>query len=737
MEEQKVRRFNVPVSVMLTDCNRSYLFDGYMPAQESDVLRLQLYNSISQLCFLGFNTSLMLSGLFDLDSQIHELEKIFSNLFEHLHQEPAEGVLRLCAHVEAESFEIFADNQLRDLFANDKQDRSSATRVREGDSGFMVEGLHRQTINDATQAAAIMREALKQQTVLVSLPIPNMTIIPNSTEEKLYAPKIVGPAAHVFLMVRITQLVYVSSSKTMVQLDSTLQILSLAASENLSYHATQTEAISFMTLQQYEETYGMSSLRTTAKLRDLKQSHFGSQEIKKNLQLSSFKALSTLTRVVQILGSKFESSPSSSDLSKSQEKIPRLRIKQSSSADRDQSSPPPIKRFDSNHIPFRDSLLTRLLQTTLQGNCAQFFLTIVRSDGSTQDYSPSHSAMRFASSLYKLYNIISNRKKHLALQDFRGAWGQFENGPSYVSPLMSPDILQRIHQADSDAVDMLEKLVLLRFGDKKRFPLKNYSDFERAILDVRNDLSEISDFCEEMNLYLTLRQQRETAVEEEINKRHSSIQQVSSVESLLRRIRTEEERTNGNDSLLPRLRNASSPNLGRTNDSPPMLGKTERPGASALKGNKFSLAIQQLEPSASLDSSEAKLLGGKVSAPTHRTSLPDLHEYLLNNGVSDFNDKAYLPQINHKEKSSSRRRLLVNEKEKRNSASEDASEGNESGPVKAVRALRRLSRELDEKGLLLETEKTFFRAVSTGQLADMEAAINDGARINVKNSFGR
>ena len=670
---------------------------------------------------------------------MHELEKIFSNLFDHLHQEPAEGVLRLCAHLEAESFEIFADNQLRDLFANDKPERSGAARLREGESGFMVEGLQKQILKDAAQATAVVREALKQQTVLVSLPIPNMTLIPNSSEEKLYAPKIVGPAAHIFLVLRISQLVYVSSSKALVQLDSTLQILSLAASENLSYHASPTEAISFMTLQQYEETYGLSSLRNTSKLRDLKQSHFGSQEIKKNLQLNSFKALSTLTRVVQILGSKFESNPSSSELSKTQEKVPRLRMKpNTSSADRDQSSPPPIKRLDSNHIPFRDSLLTRLLQSTLQGNCAQFFLTIVRSDLSTQDYSPSHSAMRFASSLYKLYNIISNRKKHVARKDLSETWSQYEDGPSYVSSLVTSEILQRIEQADElDAFEVLEKLVLLRFGDKKRFPLKSYSDFERAILDVQNDLSEIADFCDEMNLYLTLRQKQETAVEEEINKRHNSIQQVSSVESLLRRIRTEEERSYGNDTLLPRLRNASSPNLGRTLDSPPSLGKTERVEASTSRGNKFSLAIQQIEPSASLDSGEARISGGKVSVPTHRTSLPDLHQYLLSNGVSDFNDKTYFPQINHKEKLSSRRRLLVSEKEKRNSVSEDASEGNENEPVKVVSTLRRLSHELDEKGLLREAEKTFFRAVSTGQLADMEAAIYDGARINVKNSFGR
>ena len=722
------------------NCNGSYLFDGYMPAQESDVLRLQLYNSISQLCFLGFNSSLMLNGLFDLESQMLELEKIFANLFEHLHQEPAEGVLRLSAHVEAVCFEIFADNQLRDLFTNDKQDRSSAARVREGESGFMVEGLHSQPFSDATQATAIVREALKQQTVLVSLPIPNMTIIPNSAEEKLNAPKIVGPAAHIFLVFKISQLVYVSSSKALAKLDSNLQILSLAASENLSYHATPTEAISFMTLQQYEETYGISSLRTTAKIRDLKQSHFGSQEIKKNLQLSSFKALSTLTRVVQLLGSKFESSPTSADPSKSQEKVPRLRIKSSSSSmDRDQSNTLPLKRFDSNHIPFRDSLLTRLLQSTLQGNCAQFFLTIVRSESSTQDYSASHSAMRFASSLYKLYNIISNRKKQVAFKDFNEAWSQYDDGLSYVSSLVSAEILQRIRNSDSDATEALEKLVLLRFGDKKRFPLKNYSDFERAILDVRNDLSEISDFCKEMTLYLTLRQQREAAVEEEINKRHNSIKQVSSVESLLRKIRTEEERINGDDSLLPLLRNASSPNLGRSKDSPPMLGKTNRSEASASKGKKFSLAIQQIEPALSLDSSESKVSGGKMSVPTHRTSLPDLQQYLLSNGVSDFNEKASLPHIHQKDRLSSRRRLLVSEMEKRKSVSEDALDRNgiESEPVNASKIFRRQSTELDEEGLLRETEKTFFRAVSTGQLARMEEAINEGARINVKNSFGR
>ena len=708
-----------------------------MPAQESDLLRLQLYNSISQLCFLGFNASLMLNGLYDIEAQVLEIEKVLSNIFDHLLEESADGVLRLCANIELECFEIFADNQIRDLFANERQDRFSAARLRETDTGFSVEGLLRHTCSDSGQAVALIREALKLQTVLVSLPIPNLTIVPNSVEEKLYSPKIVGPAAHIFLVLRINQIVYVSSLKSLVQLDSMLQVLSLAASENLSYHATPTEAISFMTLQQYEDTYNLANVRATAKLRDLKQSHFGSQEIKKNLQLSSFKALSTLTRVVQILGSKFESNNGTTDLSKSQT-IPRLRVKSNAStADRDRTSPPPFKRIDSNHIPFRDSLLTRLLQSTLQGNCAQFFLTIVRSESSTQDYSPGHSAMRFASSLYKLYNIISNRKKHLSLDDFNDAWNQYEGGPSYVSALISSEVLQRIRLSHSDLIENLEKLVFLRFGDKKRFPLKNFSDFERAILDVRNDLSEISEFCEEMNSYLAIRQRRESAVEEEINKRHNSIKQVNSVESLLRKIRSEEVKANGNDSSLPLLRNVSSPNLGRRNESPPILGKSGPQESSTTKGKKFTLAIQQIEASTSLDSGEAKSLGGKVSAPTNRTSLPDLHQYLLNNGVSDFNEKASLPQIVQKEKTNSRRRHLGAEKDNKGSASEDANEDSDKGSSKTFRLFRKTSPELDEDGLQRESEIAFFRSVSMARFDGIEEAINNGVSISVKNSFGR
>jgi hypothetical protein len=720
----------------------SYSFDGFMPAHESEALKTQLFNSISQLNFLGFNSSLMLNGLQDINGQLDVFREILENLFKHLQKESSEGVLRLDSIIDIECYEIFADQHIRDLFAPDAAEKP---KTRESDGGCVVEGLVRRQCVDAAASVGHIHEALKQQTVLVSLPIPNLTIVPNSIEEKIYAPKVVGPAAHIFVILYLKQNVYVNSIKSVVQLDSSMQVLSLSSSENLGYHSTATEAISFMTCQQFEDTFSAPSSRNSLRSRDQKHNHIAAQEVKRNLQLSSFKALSTLTRVVQLLGAKYESS---TDLSKTV-KAPKLKTKSnsaSSGSSLELTSPLPMKRADSmNHIPFRDSLLTRLLQSTLQGNCAQFFLTVIRSEVDTQESAPSHSAMRFASSLYKLYNIISNTKKPMSFADFYNNFQENKALFSYTSPLLTDETLTALQRNDSDAIEAMDRLIFIKFGDQKRFPVKNYSDFERAMIDVKTELTEISEFCDEMSQYLVQKSRREMAVDEEIAKRRSSMNQVSSVEVLMRKIKSEEFRgrsasTGQQPTTLPALQAAaSSPSLNEVMSSPPKLKRTSSNSSmKGSKGKRFSLTIQQVvEPSSSTITRDNRTNVSRMSPPQQRTSLPDLSQYLLKNGVSDFQDKVALPSISNPPK----RRLSVDKGiRKAKSSPVDsslASASTEKDAPQAVRIYRKATVEVDDEGELRESEKFFFRSVSTGGVAAVEEALLNGVDINVKNSFGR
>jgi hypothetical protein len=126
-----------------------------------------------------------------------------------------------------------------------------------------------------------------------------------------------------------------------------------------------------------------------------------------------------------------------------------------------------------------------------------------------------------------------------------------------------------------------------------------------------------------------------------------------------------------------------------------------------------------------------------MSPPQQRTSLPDLSQYLLKNGVSDFQDKVALPSISNPPK----RRLSVDKGiRKAKSSPVDsslASASTEKDAPQAVRIYRKATVEVDDEGELRESEKFFFRSVSTGGVAAVEEALLNGVDINVKNSFGR
>lgn len=677
-------------------------------------MRKLLLDSITQLNFLGFNSSLILYGLSTIASQTSSLQDAFTSVFDHFHTEHTHGVLRLSTTISMHCFEVFADSQMRDLFAPYD---STEVKVRESETtGVFVEGLVALHCFDAVSSMRHITEALKHQTVLVSLPIPNLSIVPNSAEEKLYAPKVIGPASHIFVTLHIKQFMYVGSTRTIVQLDSTLQIVLLASSDHLGIHASPTEAISFMTLSQFDELFSSAQTKVTSKVRDVKQAHFANQEVKKNLQQNSFRALSTLTRVVQLLGAKYDtnSSTSKSSAEAPVQSLAELVGKKSKAAA--SKRPKTSVVIERAHIPFRDSLLTRLLQSSLQGNFAQFVLTRINSE--VNSFETSFSAMRFASGLHKLYNVISNTKKQICIADFEQHLSSSTKKLAYVCPLLTADIRHELGQSNAEAIAALNSLIVATFGDPKNFEIKNFSDFERAILNVREDLKEISDFCEEIDSYFDRKHDAESGA-------ISRFKQASLLPVLGRT----------DSGLGPRFR---APSLGSAPPLQRVHSSLDSFGSRRL--SSFEVQIQPSSMSADFDDSK----GPKLIPPQHRTSLPNLSAYLLHNGVSDFHD-SYFPDIKQPTATTKKRVEKPGKALRKTKLSTDPTSSSSDAAADLADAFaspprRHTSISYAEEGaeqLLSEPEKAFFRGVSRGLIDGIEEALREGVSVHVRNSFGR
>lgn len=682
-----------------------------MKGRDSVDLQQQVLSSVSQLVFLGFNSSLMLSGLDCVLAQTSMLQDIVGRLYQHMEAEKSRGALRLSVTVEIECYEIFADNQIRDLIATDATEKPSP-RMRESELGVhTVEGLTRVVCVDVTAASQIIQNALQQQTVLVALPIPALVVVPNSHEEKQLTPKIVGPAAHIFMLLHITQHLYVAGTSSIIKLHSTLQITSFASAETLSYHSTPTEAITFMTQQKFDD-YAFHTTRITSKLRDLKQQHFGSQDVKKTLQQNSFKALSTFTRVVQILGAKFQSFASLPKGSKSIGGI-KLELK---------SLDPASRNADTKHIPFRDSLLTRIMQSPLSGNYAQFSITIVNSDDAS-NHDAILSALRFSSGLHKLCNFISSTKSHVRFE----AFGEYLQATQFAYTLQAfkeQDLVAAFHNNDGSAVQVLKDLLAKQTENEKTFPVKTFSDFERAIEDIRNDLNEIAVFCSKMNEFMTPSELAAQAVAPQVFRDRGCFPQLQR-------------------STSPRaLRKLSIPTLGESYSSD---------SYQRQRSSHIDVQIQQIQPTQSVDSigrAFLNRLNGRNPPPKTRTSLSELSEYLVGNGATDYNEIAILPELpktgripmSSRSRASARGERRVFQP---NIASVDVEEvdalsaAETDQHAKIVQSRRRKSIEEDAMGLKEESEKDFFRTISSGLLDGIEMAISRGVSIHVKNSFGR
>lgn len=307
------------------------------------------------------------------------------------------------------------DTQIRDLldkcydtncsiFGNSNTNTiNKSYRVRErSDHTVFVEGLVTVTVNSYLEFSTILEDALSRRLWLVKSMISSANGTGSTSNS---SSTVVGVVGNVFVNVSITQSIDTSStdklhvgtsnnnnsnSATTIVKDSnrtkstvnsstitstsTMEIVSLASTETLSYKNTKFETFSFLTAK---------DLRNEKVLLAINSNNNDTTEnlvSKRNQLQNSLKSLTTLRRIVQILKEKSD------------------RVEESAETNSD---------ANSKHVPYRDSILTRLLQKSLEGNSFMVMISSVneRSESITR-------TLRFASEIGRLYNHLTVDDKY-------------------------------------------------------------------------------------------------------------------------------------------------------------------------------------------------------------------------------------------------------------------------------------------------------------------------------------
>eukprot|EP01034_Spumella_vulgaris_P042483 gene42483-52690_t len=197
--------------------------------------------------------------------------------------------------------------------------------------------------------------------------------------------------------------------------ESTLEVVSLATSETLTFRpipsasSTSTSSSEVMTVMSRQDAEGFTVTSNGSAA-----SGTTSEATKSatSLLLSGcLKSLSTLTRVVQVLrgNTNTPSALATGEVSAA--------ISTSSSA---------ADSSKKKHVPYRDSVLTRLLRRSLHGNCYMAMLTFVTAASGADNVA---RILRFAAEIGGLYNYISINQQVL-----QSAAGVLTRAASVVSP---------------------------------------------------------------------------------------------------------------------------------------------------------------------------------------------------------------------------------------------------------------------------------------------------------------
>ena len=394
--------------------NQNFTYDSALDEGSREQLLPKLKKSI-HLVRLGFNSSVYINGtsknqLDSVESMVvkEEIQQLYlgfeSDMKNHENGIQSSGETLLCWSLKFSCYELF-DGHITDLSRQKCDDavNSKTDVIRKGtQEPKVVHGAVTNLVKESCQtvesAMAFINHALLMRKFLViSTALGPYDAKANDVAKQLPSPaRLVGAIGSLFILVNIEQLVYVIASGETKTIESTLEFVFLCSSDVLSCKPDKYEGIQSIRLIDSTPNYIISGSADEIKMKNNK--------LLVSLQ-SGLQSLSALTRVVNGLSGGLITSENGTLNSNS--KVLTA------------GSTPTQKH--QNHIPFRDSLLTRLLQKSLSGNCSVFMITIV--NGASEGLIKS---LRFAAEIRNISNKM---------------WSNYTQGPSVTCSINEEKIL--------------------------------------------------------------------------------------------------------------------------------------------------------------------------------------------------------------------------------------------------------------------------------------------------------
>eukprot|EP01041_Mallomonas_annulata_P011638 gene11638-24371_t len=235
-------------------------------------------------------------------------------------------------------------------------------------------------------------------TTTTTVPLP-VVAVPGSTPPTM----VVGAVTHVFVNIQVCITLQSQNKKEIIERRAILQLVLFASAEVYKRHIKSDEISSIMTRKEYDSRKSpfFSSDGIYLSKENLSNATSATVAIFHVANLrQSMKSLSTLTRVVKKLLERSTSSSSS--------------ITSNTSASKDiigSSTVASVVQL-SNHIPYRDHIITRLLQPSLSRNCAMSLILSIHGDDES-----AIQLLRFASSMGDLRNTVTTSFEKTKTED--------------------------------------------------------------------------------------------------------------------------------------------------------------------------------------------------------------------------------------------------------------------------------------------------------------------------------
>lgn len=442
---------------------QTFNFDSVVEDNLRDTLLLKMKRSI-RLIRLGFNSSIYInchSKLNDSDAETACIRDQIQTLYKGFEIDEknvengiqSDGEILLFRSIKLSSHELF-DNHIIDLSLQHNDDvvkgKSPTTSVRKPDQFIRhlhgaVTNLVKATCPTLASAMAVVNHAMNTRLFMSVFPSESLYDMRPTDPGKAVgaSSRLLGAIGVVFITVEVEQLVFIVASGNSMRRQSTLEFVLFPSADTLTFKPEKNECIQSVRFSEFNPTV----------------SPISTDELKtKNAKLLAsllvgVQALSALTRVVKALRGDLPVGDA-------------------------ESAPTAPQLIGKQHVPYRDSLFTRLLKPSLHGNCNVTMVTVV--NGGSESLT---KCLRFASEIYCLYNTI---------------WAVNSQGDTSSCTLQPDELKAVVINFVSKAEEKTEVLVIPSDrADKYRSPIcttSNLAAFNDVLLDFQRSLAYLVDF---------------------------------------------------------------------------------------------------------------------------------------------------------------------------------------------------------------------------------------------------